>query len=106
MSEEELTLVIEMEGVARKNTTKLLEAVRATLEVLRFEGLVSGGKLGVPQPLCHGFLFKEPPRYDPLPFHEMWDEKVPAEEVDLTNAHAKALQRQHEEKAARHPTEK
>ena len=106
MSEEESTLVIELQGVARKNAEKFLEAVRATIEVLRFQGLLSGGKMGAPQPLCHGFLFKEPPSYDPLPFLELWDEEVSAEEVDLINAHARALQRQREEKAAPHPTEK
>lgn len=91
MSEEELTLVIEMEGVARKDAAKVLEAIKATLETLRFESLVSGGKRGVPKLPCHGFLFEEPPRYDPLPFDEVWDEKVPAEEVDLISAHARAL---------------
>jgi hypothetical protein len=106
MSEEELTLVIELQGVARKNAAKFLEAVRATIEVLRFQCLVSGGKSGVPRPLCHGFLFKEPPIYDPPPFLEMWDKGNYAWEVDLINDATRALQRQREEKAAPHPTEK
>ncbi|HVP16160.1 MAG TPA: hypothetical protein VMT42_02205 [candidate division Zixibacteria bacterium] len=107
MSEEEMTLVIELQGVARKKAAKFLEAVKGTLEVLRFQGLVSGGKMGAPLPLCHGFLFKEPPSYDPLPFLELWDEVLASQEdVDLINAHARALRRQREEKAARHPSEK
>jgi hypothetical protein len=106
MSEEESTLVIELQGLTKKNATKVLEAVRATLEALREECRVSDGKRGVPRPLCHGFLFKESPIYDPLPYSEWWDESggtifdlitlelarqgCSKEDIDLIIAHARA----------------
>jgi hypothetical protein len=86
--EEEQVMVIELQGVARKNATKVLEAVRATLEALRLGCRDSDGKSGVPRPSCHGFLFKEPPVYAPRPILEWSDgDKMPAEEVNLTNVH-------------------
>jgi hypothetical protein len=80
MSEEELTLVIELQGATIRNFAKLLEVVRETLQSRRFEGM--------PYPVINGFLFKEPPVYAPRPILEWSDgDEMPAEEVNLTNVH-------------------
>jgi len=76
MCEEELTLVIELQGVTRKNFPKFLEVVRETLYRRRFEGM--------PYPVINGFLFEEPPVYESRPVFDWCDgDKIPAEEVEV-----------------------
>lgn len=61
----EKVLVVELQGIEPQNAEKVLNLIR---EMLKTDKIIA--LLGLPLPICHGFLFDETPAYDPLPFRE------------------------------------